>query len=147
MSVSCFRCHSNFYVKNGFVRGKQRYKCKNCLYSFIDGDGRNKYDNKIRNLAVRMYLNNCGFRRISEILEVPLSTSFSWIKKAGKIVDEMVKERKNQVEEIEILEMDELFTFVKKNLAETKKLGNSATHTPEFGLLWIGADLKILRLK
>lgn len=94
-----------------------------------------------------MYLNNCGFRRISEILEVPLSTIFSWIKKAGQIVDEMVKDRKEKVEKIEILEMDELFTFVKKSLEKTKKPGNTATHTPEFGLLWIGTDLKILRLK
>lgn len=147
MSISCSKCDSSFYVKNGFVRGHQRYKCKDCLCNFIDGDSRNKYDNKTRNLAVRMYLNNCGFRRISEILEVPLSTIFNWIKRAGKIVDEMVKERKDQVEEIEILEMDELFTFVKKSLEKTKKPENIAIHTPEFGLLWIGTDLKILRLK
>ena len=147
MSISCAKCHSRFYVKNGFVRGQQRYKCKDCLCNFINGDRRNRYDNKTRNLAVRMYLNNCGLRRISEILEVPLSTSFSWIKKAGKIVDEMVKERKDRIEEIEILEMDELFTFIKKNLEKTGKQGNTVTHTPEFGLLWIGTDLKILRLK
>ena len=145
MSVSCSKCGSKLYVKNGFVRGHQRYKCKDCLCNFIDGDARNKYDNKTRNLAVRMYLNNCGFRRIAEILEIPLSTIFSWIKRAGKIVDEMVKESKDRVEKIEILEMDELFTFVKKSLEETRRVRNAAT--PEFGLLWIGTDLKILRLK
>ena len=84
-----------------------------------------------------MYLNNSGFRRISHILNILLTTCFSWIKKAGQIVDEMVKTRQEQSGEIEILEMDELFTFVKKNLEETKKQGSSATHTPEFGLLWI----------
>lgn len=147
MSMLCKRCNSSHTVKNGFMNSKQRYKCKACFHNFTSGDSRNKYDNKTRNLAVRMYLNNCGFRRISEILDVPLSTTFSWIKRAGKIVDEMVKERKDHVEEVEILEMDELFTFVKKNLEETKKPGSTATHTPEFGLLWIGTDLKILRLK
>ena len=147
MSLFCPKCSVASYVKNGFVRGKQSYKCNACFYNFVEYDSRSKYDNRTRNLAVRMYLNNCGFRRISEILEVPLSTSFSWIKKAGKIVDEMVKERKEQVDEIEILEMDELFTYIKKNLEETKRQGNTATHTPEFGLLWIGTDLKILRLK
>jgi transposase-like protein len=147
MSISCSKCQSISHVKNGFVRDKQRYRCKNCFCNFTCGDGRNKYDNKTRNLAVRMYLNNCGFRRISEILQVPLSTSFSWIQKAGQIVDEIVRERKEQVEEIEVLEMDELFTFVKKNLKETRTQGNLVTPTPEYGLLWIGTDLKILRLK
>jgi transposase-like protein len=61
-----------------------------------------------------MYLNNCGFRRIAAILDIPLTTIFSWVKKAGQTVDEMVKNRQEQAEEIEILEMDELFTFVKK---------------------------------
>lgn len=147
MSIICSKCYSKSHVKNGFVRGKQRYKCKDCLCNFIESDDRKKYDNKTRNLAIRMYLNNCGFRRISEILEVPLSTSFSWIKKAGQIVDEMVKNRQEKIEEIEILEMDELFTFVKKSLEETKQPGSLATHIPEFGLLWIGTDLKLLRLK
>ena len=143
----CKRCDSPLVVKNGFMNSKQRYKCKACSNNFTSGDARNKYDNKTRNLAVRMYLNNCGFRRISHILNIPLTTCFSWIKKAGQIVDEMVKERKDQAEDIEILEMDELYTFVKKSLEEARKPRNSATHTPEFGLLWIGTDLKILRLK
>jgi len=147
MSISCPKCHSKNHIKNGFVREQQRYRCQDCFCNFIHGDARNKYDNKARNLVIRMYLNNCGFRRISEILQVPLTTCFKWIKNAGQIVDEMAKDRKDQVEEIEILEMDELYTFVKKSLEKTKKPGSSATHTPEFGLLWIGTDLKILRLK
>ena len=147
MSMLCKRCNSVLVVKNGFMNSKQRYKCTACFHNFTPGDGRNKYDNKMRNLAVRMYLNNCGFRRISHILNVPLTTCFGWIKLAGQIVDEMVKERKSQPEDIEILEMDELYTFIKKSLEDARKPGNSAIHTPEFGLLWIGTDLKILRLK
>lgn len=94
-----------------------------------------------------MYLNNCGFRRIAEILNIPLATCFMWIKRAGRIVDEMVRERKEEPQDIEILEMDELFTFIKKSLEETGKQGNTHIRTPEFGLLWIGTDLKLLRLK
>ncbi|MCT4635631.1 MAG: hypothetical protein N4A31_05265 [Rickettsiales bacterium] len=147
MIISCPKCDSKHHVKNGFVRAQQRYKCQDCLYNFIHGDARNKYDNKTRNLVVRMYLNNCGFRRIAEILNIPLATCFMWIKKAGRIVDEMVRERKEEAQDIEILEMDELFTFIKKSLEKTKKQGNGRAHTQEFGLLWIGTDLKLLRLK
>lgn len=147
MITLCPKCHSKHYVKNGFVRNQQRYKCQDCFCNFIHGDARNKYDNKTRNLVVRMYLNNCGFRRIAEILNIPLATCFMWIKKAGRIVDEMVRERKEESQDIAILEMDELFTFIKKSLEETRKQGNGRAHTPEFGLLWIGIDLKLLRLK
>lgn len=147
MLISCPKCHSKHHVKNGFVREQQRYKCADCFCNFIQGDARNKYDNKIRNLAVRMYLNNCCFRRIAEILNIPLATCFMWIKKAGRIVDEMVKDRKEESKDIEILEMDEFFTFIKKSLEETKKQESSRIRTPEFGLLWIGTDLKLLRLK
>lgn len=147
MSISCPKCYSKHLVMNGFVRDQQRYKCKDCLRNFICGDARSKYDNKTRNLVVRMYLNNCGFRRIAEILNIPLATCFMWIKKAGRIVDEMVRERKEEPQDIEILEMDKLFTFIKKSQEETGGRENSRIRTPEFGLLWIGTDLKLLHLK
>ena len=70
---------------------------------------------------------------------------FVWVKKAGQIMDEMVKELMNHVEEIEILEMNELFTYVKK----TKKVRNIGEFRhpihQNIGWLWIGADLKLLR--
>jgi len=147
MSIECGKCGSSKCTKNGSIRGKQRYCCKECRYNFVEGDERCKYSNKERSLVIRMYLNNCGFRRISEILNIPLSTVFVWIKKAGQIVDEMVKARQDQVGDIEVLEMDELFTYVKKNLEKTRNPGGLATHTPEYGLLWIGTDLKLLSLK
>jgi len=147
MSISCPKCQSKKHIKNGFVRQQQRYRCQDCLCNFINGDARNKYDNKTRNLVIRMYLNNCGFRRIAEILDIPLATCFMWVKKAGRIVEEMVKERKEEAKDVDILEIDELFTFIKKGLEESAKQGSLPIRTPEFGLLWIGTDLKLLRLK
>jgi len=147
MSINCPNCKSDKHVKNGFVRGKQRYKCKDCDCNFTLIDKRRKHTDEIRNIAVRMYLNNCGFRRISKILQVPLSTCFIWIKNAGKIVDEIVKSREETIDSIEILEMDELYTYIKKNLEKIRRQENSATHIPEFGLLWIGTEMKLLRLK
>jgi transposase-like protein len=93
MSINYPKCYSTIYIKNGLVRGKQRYRCRECRCNFTEDDNRNKYDNKTKNLAIRMYLNNCGFRRIAAILDIPLTTIFSWVKKAGQIVDEMVKNR------------------------------------------------------
>jgi hypothetical protein len=45
-----------------------------------------------------------------------------WIKKAGRIVDDIVRELKEEAQDIEILEMDELFTFIKKT-RRNKKAG------------------------
>ena len=34
------KCESESIVKNGKVRGKQRYLCKECGYNFVEGDAR-----------------------------------------------------------------------------------------------------------
>jgi transposase-like protein len=76
--IICKFCGNRDTIKNGFVRSIQRYRCRVCSKNFICGDqrGTHKYDANTRNMVVRMYLNNCSFRRISAI--------FSWIKRAGK---------------------------------------------------------------
>lgn len=38
--IECKRCGSTEAVKNGMVRGKQRYLCKQCGYHFVYGDER-----------------------------------------------------------------------------------------------------------
>ena len=38
--IECKRCGSTETVKNGMVRGKQRYLCKQCGYHFVYGDER-----------------------------------------------------------------------------------------------------------
>ncbi len=147
MSVMCKRCKDAGCVKNGLMQKKQRYRCKACGYNFTQGDGRTEYDAQTKQMAVRMYLNNCGFRRIAEIMQVPLSTIFDWIKHAGQIVDEMVKTQKQDSGDIEILEMDELYTYVKKSRDAAGKQAKESANTPAYGLLLIGTEAKILRLR
>lgn len=147
MTIMCKRCNSGGCVKNGMMQKKQRYRCKVCGYNFTSGDGRERYDAATKQMAVRMYLNNCGFRRISDIIDVPLTTVFGWIQRAGQIVDEMVKTQKQEGGDIEILEMDELYTYVKKSQENAKKQGKESANTPAFGLLLIGTQAKILRLR
>ena len=36
MGLSCKRCKSTEQVKNGLMRGKQRYRCKGCGLNFTD---------------------------------------------------------------------------------------------------------------
>ncbi len=131
----CKYCSSDDIIKNGRPNGVQRYRCNSCKKSQIEGDKRVKYPNRIRYLAVSMYLNNSGFRSIGRVLDVPFQLVHYWIKKAGEIVEEEVKKIKDEPRDIAILEMDELYSFVQKNA------GNC-----EFGWLSIGTETRLLRI-
>ena len=131
----CKYCGSDRLVKNGFIQGLQRYKCRGCGRNPRAGDRRERYDNRTRALAVSMYLNNCGFRSIGRVLDVPFQLVHRWIGRAGEIVEKAVAEQQFEQKEIAILEMDELYTFIQK------KRGTS-----EFGWLLIGTEMRLLRL-
>ncbi len=86
---------------------------------------RSRYDEKIKKMALTIYLEGNGFRQTARILsemfgkKIWYQTVFKWIKRAGlKAEEEQKAQEKQEVKEdkkVEILEMDELFTFVKKN--------------------------------
>ena len=42
MGLRCKRCGSEEYVKNGMMRGKQRFLCKGCGLNFTDTPARGK---------------------------------------------------------------------------------------------------------
>ena len=131
----CKYCDSKKLVKSGKVRGLQRYRCNDCHKNQVSGDGRVKYSNKIRYLALAMYLNSAGYRSIGRVLKAPFQLVHSWVRKAGEQVEDEASRRANPPKEIAILEMDELFTYIQK------KSGKS-----EYGLLWIGTEMKLLRI-
>ena len=119
---ACKYCFSTDLVKNGRPDGVQRYRCKSCGKNQISGDKRVKYPNKLRRMAIAMYLNNSGFRNIGRVLGVDFQLVHHWIKKAGKIVEEEVAKIKDEPREIATLEMDELYSFVEKKTAKIASL-------------------------
>ena len=130
--IQCKFCFSRNLIKAGFARNKQKYRCKNCKSYQIEGDDRVKYDHRIKEITFLMYLENMGFRNIGKILKVPYQTVIKWIKKRVNSLPKI----EDKVKEIEILEIDELVTFVKKN---HKKSG--------YGLLLTETETKLLILK
>jgi transposase-like protein len=106
----CSRCGSNRYYKNGTVHGQQRYVCKDCKRSF--GGGVHSAD--VKNKAIYMYINNVGIRKIGRMVGVSFSVVINWIRKASEEIKMLKKvEGKDGMDEIEL---DEIFTYVKKNL-------------------------------
>ena len=75
----CKRCKSEEYVKAGFVKTEQRYKCKKCGCQFVPT--RNKGRSKEEKLmAVWLYSHGLSFRAIAKLLKVSVRSVFIWVK-------------------------------------------------------------------
>lgn len=80
----CPKCHSEQFVKCGIIRGKQRYKCKQCGRQFSVGKLQNGYDERTKRQAVKMHLEGMGFRSIERVLHVSHNSVANWVKQMGK---------------------------------------------------------------
>ncbi len=110
----CKKCKDKALVKNGKQDGIQRYKCKSCGSVFRGKERKYSADFKLE--AIMMYINSMGIRAISRVKKVHNSVISVWIKQIGKVTKEAFAEKIKDVQpkDISILELDELFTYVKK---------------------------------
>ena len=137
--IKCKHFGSFNYVKFGNTNnGKQRYKCKNCGKSFRDGDEREKHSIEKKHRAIGYYLRGAGIRTIADNEGVSPAIVLHWIRKSGRILQEKLLSTKipDKAKDIEILEVDELFSYVKKRSVKST-----------FGLLLIETEVKLLMLK
>ena len=178
--MKCKFCKSENIVKRGFSRlKKQIFICKSCLKYQLIGDERKKYDEKIIFSAYLLFKECNNYRRIARILSQMFSqkiyyqTVIKWIQKK---VDEF-PENTNEIKDfrdVEILEMDELYTFIKKNPNEAEESQKNQQQNwqkaqqiqaknniekaknqqkkewkniPEYGLLLTATETKLLHLK
>ena len=80
--MQCPRCGSNWLPKHGRSRGKQTYRCRQCLYHFIPDTERPHRPEKAKSLAVELYAEGLGLSAISRVLNTKLGTVYSWVKKS-----------------------------------------------------------------
>ena len=117
--MQCTHCGSVSYVKNGSYKGSQRYLCKECRRAFSDKVRKFTYADKERFL--HMYLNNVGIRKSA--LGCSSSMPNRWIREFARNLRRQLQNAETLLEggEIpEIIEMDELYTRVKKGAQEFK---------------------------
>jgi transposase-like protein len=134
--MQCTHCGSLIYVKNGSYKGCQRYICKSCNRSFSDKVRKFRYSDKERFLE--MYLNNVGIRKAAKFLGCSPSLLIGWVR-------ELAENFKRQLELAQInlpddsipdiIEMDEIYTRIKKGLVEFR-----------YGLLILDGEVKLLRI-
>ena len=155
---NCKFCISENIIKNGKPKGIQRYYCKDCNREQIAGDHRLVYSNEIKKAAIILYLEGNGLRRTARCLNQIFKSKISfqlishWINYAGNIVKNEVAKRQyesssNNKQDLVIVEMDELYTYIKKNLAKILQQESKRAITPEYGLLLIGTQAIYLNLK
>ena len=148
MSIKCKNCLSNNFVKSGIVLGKQRFECKDCGSNFRAGDERKKYPNDFKLKIVKWSLEGAGIRSISRMENVSAPLILKWIKTFAKIVKEKLLSVSHEKEQIEVMEIDELVTWIKKNQEDLKKQDKSSQdNIHSFGLLQIGKNSTLLILK
>ena len=107
----CKRCGSLNHRKNGKVRGKQRYYCKDCGHNFAEGDKRTTqgYPLEIKQIAIQLYLLGLGFRAIGRFLEVSNVSVLNWVREAGE------EEKLTPLpSEIAVMELDEMWHYCQK---------------------------------
>ena len=114
MEQLCTRCGSSQFSKNGSYNGVQRYKCKSCMRYFSDKPRKFTYQQKAK--AIQMYLNNVGIGKIAKFINCSAASVVDWIKVLGKQISDQLQNNANKAasQMPAIIEMDEMYTFVKK---------------------------------
>lgn len=106
--MQCLNCNSNQTVKNGYRKGRQCYKCKQCGRQFLEFYRPWQYSDDVKQLCIKMYLNGMGLRGIERVTDIHHTTVMGWVKEAGLNLPDVPETD----EEPEITDLDELQTFV-----------------------------------
>ena len=123
--MECPKCRSNHCVKDGIVRGKQRYQCKDCRYHYTVERKSDVKTNEIRRLALEMYLEGLGVRIIGRILKISYGTVYAWVKEWSSNVS--FPRRENPMD---IVDLEEMLTYIQSR----------NTTAPHYGLILIDLD-------
>ena len=78
MGLLCKRCGSDEHVKNGLMRGQQRYLCKGCGLNFTDTPPRGK-PLALKAAAVLLYVSGLSMNRTAKLLGVSTPTIQVWL--------------------------------------------------------------------
>jgi transposase-like protein len=108
-NIVCPKCKSPNYTKSGVVKGRQRYKCKECSYFFtVAKEGKN-IDSYYVIKALQVYIEGVTFREIERILGISHVSVMNWVKKFGITRPENLEYKPTY----QVLSHEELVDFTK----------------------------------
>jgi len=89
--------------------------CRDCRRTFSVNPIEVKYTDGFKRFAVWMYLNGVGVRKIALLLGTTHVSVLKWIKRAHKDLLLTLSDARTEYSEVpDIIEMDEIYTFVQK---------------------------------
>jgi transposase-like protein len=113
--MNCPKCTGERKVKSGIIKGRQRYRCKECGCNYTVEIKSTGKPPSMKRQALHLYPEGLGFRSIGRFLHVSHVSVYKWIKSFG------LKEKSLQLreKEIEIVEIDEMHSYIsqKKTIA------------------------------
>ena len=102
--MQCPKCKLSNFVKDGIIRNKQRYKCKECNYRYTVIIKSTEKPLSIKRFALQLYLEGLGFRSsIARVLNVSNVSILNWIKTFGQQVKDLQSDKN-----VRIIELDEM---------------------------------------
>jgi len=83
--LMCKDCGAERSVKNGKVRGKQRYRCVECRLNYVEGDARtNEKIAAKRAMLVLLYsLGKASFNMLAHLFDMWPSQIYRWVAQEG----------------------------------------------------------------
>ena len=110
MGLRCERCGCDEQTKNGFMRGKQRYRCKDCGLNFTDTPPRGM-PFQVKVLAVLLYVSGLSMNRTAKLLGVSTPTVQAWIERFARVYAQKPEPEGRAV----VIELDEMWHYLKKS--------------------------------
>ena len=110
MGLRCKRCGSEEHTKNGFMRGKQRYRCRSCGLNFTDTPPRGK-PLALKVTAVLLYVSGLSMNRTAKLLGVSTPSVMTWIEQFARAYAQKPEPEGRAV----VIELDEMWHYLKKS--------------------------------
>jgi len=109
--VVCRRCRGAAVVRNGMVRGEQRWRCKTCGYNFVAKPARGRpLAQKL--LAVQLYLLGLSFNAIGRLLRVSAPAVLNWVR---RFAEQHAAKPEPGTGRVVVMELDEMWHYLKKS--------------------------------
>jgi transposase len=110
MGLRCKRCGSVEQVKNGFMRGQQRYRCKSCGLNFTATPPRGM-PLAVKATAVLLYVSGLSMNRTAKLLGVSTPSVQAWIEQFARAYAQKPAPEGRAV----VVELDEMWHYLKKS--------------------------------
>ena len=105
----CKKCQSEAYIKSGFVKGEQRYKCMLCGCQFVPTRAGKAMSQGQKAFALCLYINGLSFRAIGKIINIDHVAVYRFIRNHA---EEIYEKPKPCDDAIVMLELDEMWHYI-----------------------------------